>query len=74
MEDLEKKIADLEVQVQNQQETIEKLINYLEVDFLKSMENKIKITCPNCGKTGNYRIKPNYCPFCGKKIIDNRDE
>lgn len=63
MEDLEKKIADLEVQVQNQQETIEKLINYLEVDFLKSMENKIKITCPNCGKTGNYNTKISFSIF-----------
>ena len=34
--DLEKRIADLEVQVQNQQKQFDKLINYLGVDFSKS--------------------------------------
>ena len=36
MEEIDKKIADLEVRVQNQQEIIEKLINYLGVDFSKN--------------------------------------
>lgn len=35
-EELNKKIADLEMQVQNQQKMIEKLISYLGVDFSKS--------------------------------------
>lgn len=33
------------------------------------MENKIKIICPNCNRTDYYKIKPNYCALCGKRII-----
>ena len=29
---------------------------------------KIKITCPNCKKTSEYKIKSNYCALCGKKL------
>jgi ribosomal protein L37E len=31
------------------------------------MEEKeqIKITCLDCGKTGNYKVKPNFCAYCG---------
>lgn len=29
------------------------------------MEGKIKVICPNCNKTDNYKIKPNYCAHCG---------
>ena len=36
----------------------------------------IKITCPSCDKTGNYKVKPNYCAYCGNKLNnqDNRDK
>lgn len=36
------------------------------------MEEKNKITCPNCNKTGNYKVKPIYCAYCGK-IIQIKD-
>lgn len=32
------------------------------------MEEKIKITCSECKKTGNYEITPKYCAYCGKII------
>lgn len=35
------------------------------------MNNKIKITCSNCSRTDYYKVKPNYCAFCGKKLNDN---
>ena len=41
--DLEKRIADLEVQVQNQQKQFEKLINYLGVDFSKSPKQVLNV-------------------------------
>lgn len=30
--------------------------------------NNKKITCPNCGKTGDYKITPKYCCYCGYKF------
>lgn len=36
-------------------------------------KDKIKVICPNCKRTDYYKIKPNYCAFCGKKIIDNNN-
>ena len=36
-------------------------------------EKNLKITCPSCNRTDYYKIKPNYCAFCGKKIkTDNK--
>lgn len=40
------------------------------MDRNKKLEKKIKITCSSCGRTDYYKIKPNYCAFCGKKIND----
>lgn len=37
------------------------------------MEEKIKITCPKCNKTGNYKINPNYCAFCGFNLQNFQD-
>lgn len=34
---------------------------------MKDKKNK-KFTCPHCKKTGEYKKKVNYCPFCGGKI------
>lgn len=36
-----------------------------------------KITCPSCGKTGNYIEKPNYCAYCGANLqvcLDNQSD
>lgn len=30
---------------------------------------QIKITCPNCKRTDYYKIKPNYCAFCGTSYL-----
>ena len=35
---------------------------------MEETEKKIKITCPKCNETGNYKRKPNYCAFCGFKF------
>lgn len=35
------------------------------------MDNKIKIICSNCSRTDYYKVRPNYCAFCGKKFNDN---
>lgn len=33
-------------------------------------EKQIKVTCHNCKKTSNYKIKPNYCCHCGQILKD----
>lgn len=33
-------------------------------------ENK-KVICPNCGRTDYYKVKPNYCAFCGVNLQKN---
>lgn len=34
---------------------------------MEEKRNK-KITCPICKKTGNYKIEPNFCAYCGTNL------